>query len=159
MERPSPIEPDGPFDGLRWSCIGLGAVLDNVLSFLAGIPMMLYFAGAEAFSEDPETADRAIDRVLLQPEFLLVSLVVGIAITTYAAFWAARRAGLLHVRHGGWTAVASAVLAFLLLLLPGATAGPAPPWWYEALGLAAMLPAGVLGGWLASRVGAPPPGA
>jgi len=141
------------FEGLRWSCVVLGAVLDNVLSVLVGIPVMLGFAGAEAFGEDPEAAERAIDRALADPTFLLASFAVGIAVTGFAAFWAARRAGTLHVRHGGWTAVASAALAVLFLLLSGGSAGPTPPWWYDGLALACMLPAGAAGGWLAARAG------
>ena len=153
--RPSPIEPDGVFDGLRWSPILRGAVLDNLLTFLALSPIMLFVAGTEAFSEDEEIVKHAIDRAIVAPEFLLWSFIVGILITAYAAFWAARRAGLLHLRHGGWTAVASAVLASLFLLVPGATEGPAPPFWYNSLALAVMVPAGVFGGWLASNVTKP----
>jgi hypothetical protein len=153
VERPSAIEPDGLFDGLRWSPILRGAVLDNVLTFLSSIPIILYVAGGEMFSEDEETARRAVDQAVVTQEFLFWSFIVGISITAYAAFWASRRAGVLHVRHGGWTAVASAVLGSLLLFVPGATAGPAPPFWYTALALALMVPAGVFGGWLASRFG------
>ena len=155
MERPSAIEPQGLFDGLRWSAILGGAVLDNVLTFLASIPIILLVAGGEAFSRDEEAARRAIDQAVVAPEFLFWSFIVGISITVYAALWACRRAGVFHLRHGGWTAVASAVLASLLLLPPGATAGPAPPLWYTGLALALMVPAGVFGGWLASRVGRP----
>ena len=155
MDRPSPIEPASAFDGLRWSPILRGAVLDNVLTFLALIPIMLYVAGAETFSEDEETIERAIDQAFVAPEFLLWSFIVGISITAYAAFWASRRAGVFHLRHGGWTAVASAVLASLFLLIPAPTAAPAPPLWYNALSLAVMLPAGVFGGWLASKVAKP----
>jgi|SRR5262245_721814 len=149
-DRPSPIEPDGLFDGLRWSPILRGAVLDNVLSLIALLPIALYFAGAEAFASDERTANQAMDRALAAPGFLVCQLVVGVSVTVYAAYWASRRAGLLHLRHGGWTALASALLGFVVLVASGAPAGPAPPLWYEALGLALMLPAGVLGGWLAS---------
>jgi len=155
VERPSSIEPDGLFDGLRWSLILRGAVLDNVLTFLASIPIILLVAGADAFSKDEETARRAIDRAVVAPEFLFWSFIVGISITVYAAFWASRRARVFYLRHGGWTAVASAVLASLFLLVPGAAAGPAPPLWYTGLALSLMVPAGVFGGWLASRVGGP----
>lgn len=152
-ERPRPIEAEGLFEGLRWSAIVRGAVLDNVLTFATSFPILLYFAGAEAFSEDEEIARQAFDQVIGNPGFLACTLVVGLAVTAYAGFWAARRAGLHPVRHGGWTAVASAVLGSLFLLLPGATAGPAPPLWYDALGLALMVPAGALGGWLAASAG------
>jgi hypothetical protein len=153
---PSPIEPDSVFDGLRWSPILRGAVLDNVLTLFALLPITLYVAGAEAFSEDEETAGRAIDRAIVAPEFLFLTFIVGISITAYAGFWASRRAGVFHLRHGGWTAVASVLLASVFLLVPGATAGPAPPLWFDGLGLSLMVPAGVFGGWLASKVAKPP---
>lgn len=151
--RPSSIEPDGIFDGLRWPPILGGAVLDNVLTFFAMLPIYFYFAGGEAFSEDEEASRRALEQAAQDPGFLLLTLVVGLAITVYAGGWAARRAGALHLRHGGWTAVAAAVLATLFLLLPGAGSEPGPPWWYDVVGLALMVPAGVLGGWIASKLG------
>jgi hypothetical protein len=139
------------FAGLQWSAIIRGAVLDNVLTFLALVPIVLWLAGTGALSGDPESVEAAIDRVATAPEFLLCSFLIGIAITAYAGFWAARRAGAFHLRHGGWTAVASAALAVVFLLIPGASTGPSSPWWYDAVAYASMLPAGVLGGWLASR--------
>ncbi len=154
-QNPSPIEPDSVFDGLQWSSIFRGAVLDNVLTLVALLPIMFWVAGAEAFTDDEETANRAIDQAIGAPEFLLWSFIVGISITAYAGFWASRRAGVFHLRHGGWTAVASVLLASVFLLAPGATAGPAPPLWFDGLGLSLMVPAGVFGGWLASKVAKP----
>ena len=150
-ERPLPIEPDGLFDGLRWSLILRGAVMDNVLTLIASLPILFFFAGADAFSDDEKIANQAIDQATVTPEFLACVFIVGLSITVYASFWAARRAGVLHTRHGGWTAVTSAVLGSMLLLAPGATTGPSPPYWYDAVSLALMIPAGVMGGWLAAR--------
>ncbi len=156
MASPSPsIDPEGVFDGLRWAPILAGALLDNALTMIAMFPITFFAAGAEAMSEDPATAQEAMEHAMDRPEFLALSFAAGAAITTFAAFWAARRAGVLHVRHGGWTAVVSALLACALFLLPGAAAEPRPPLWFEALGLAVMIPAGVVGGWLASRLPAP----
>ena len=150
--RPSPIEPEGLFDGLRWTAILRGAVLDNVLTIASIFPILWLVAGGDAFSDDEETARQAIDQGLASPEFLLWSSLVGAVITVYAAFWAARKAGVLHLRHGGWTAVASAALASLFLLVPGATTDPQTPLWHDALALALTVPSGLLGGWLASRL-------
>ena len=47
------------------------------------------------------------------------------------------------------------MIGLLFLLLPGEAAGPAPPLWYDALALALMVPAGVFGGWLASKTAMP----
>lgn len=154
LPTPRPIEPDGLFDGLRWSAILRGAVLDNVLSFVA-LGALLVYLTPEALSEDEEAASRAMDQALVSPEFMFLSVIVGFPITVYAAFWAARRAGTLHLRHGGWTAVVSVALPSLFLLLPGANRGPHAPLWYDALSLALMLVAGLLGGWLAGRRAGP----
>jgi hypothetical protein len=113
---------------------------------------MFYFAGADAFSEDEAAAGRAIDQAVVAPEFLFWSFVIGISITAYAAFWASRRAGTLHLRHGGWTAVVSAAVASMFLLIPDAAAGPQQPLWYTGLSLGLMIPTGVFGGWVASRL-------
>ena len=78
-----------------------------------------------------------------------------VSITAYAGFWASNRAGAFHLRHGGWTAVSSALLASVFLLVPGANAGPTTPLWLDGLGLALMVPAGVLGGWFASKIAKP----
>jgi hypothetical protein len=143
-------------DGVRWSAVLRGAVLDNVLTVVASVPLAFLLAGEDGLAEDPEQFERTLDQAVETPEFLLWAFVVGLAITVYAAYWASRRAGVLHLRHGGWTAVASLALASLFLLVPGATEGSAAPAWYDALSIALMLPAGVLGGWIAAKVdGAP----
>ena len=144
----SPIEPDGLLDGLQWSSILRGAILDHVLSLAAMIPLYLRF-DSDAFSEDAASAERAMERLFASSEFLFWSAAVGLAITVYAGLWVSRRAGALHLRHGGWTAATALVLGTLFLLLPGANEGPAPPLWYETLGVVLMVPAGVLGGWIA----------
>jgi putative membrane protein (TIGR04086 family) len=151
-----PIEPDGIFDGLNWGAILLGALVDFALTMVAALPLMLWFAGPAAFSEDEAASERAIDQATQSPEFLLTFLVVGLAATAYGGYVGARRAGAHHLRHGGWVAVASALLAFLSMLLPGTTETSPSPVWYEALALGLMLPAGVFGGFLAMRRSGPP---
>lgn len=148
---PDAIEPEGIFDGLSWGSIVRGAILDNVVTIVAMIPLVALLAGSEWLGEDEEAAGRAIDEATASPEFMLLALVVGLAVTAWAAWWASRRAGRLHLRHGGWTAVTSAALAFVWLLAPGAGEGAASPFWYDALSLGLMLPAGLLGGWIAGR--------
>ena len=155
FDRFSQMRPDDVFDGLRWSPILRGALLDNVLTMFMSVPLILYFAGAEAFSENKNLANRALDGAMENPAFLSSFFVVGLVITVYAAFWASQRAEHLHLRHGGWTAITSTAISFLLLLITGAADGSGPPFWYEAIGMALMVPAGVLGGWLAYLFGKP----
>lgn len=148
---PPSIEPEGLFDGLRWGPILLGGLLDNLLTNLAVIPLMIFFAPAEAFSSDAVAAQEAMEQATLSPGFLSVSFGVGLSITVYASYWASRRAGGSYLRHGGWVAVTSSVMAMLLTLFAGGVSGPQPPFWYSALGFAAVIPAGLLGGLLAAK--------
>lgn len=154
MTHPSrPIEPEGLLDGLQWSSILLGAALDNVLTLLGYALLIGWLAGGEAPSEEMDEA--AFQQLLSSPEFLVLGLGVGVSATVVAAFIGARRAGVHHVRHGGWIAVCSVALSLLLYLVPGSEPGADPPIWYEALGWCLLLPSGLAGGYLASRV--PPP--
>ena len=98
---------------------------------------------------DDEVAGQAFDAMYASWEFLVASVVVGLAATTYGAYVGARRAGVHHLRHGGWVAVVSALIGVGLLVLSGTE--PSPHAWLDALSLALMLPAGVLGGLVASK--------
>lgn len=148
--HPSPIEPDGLLDGLRWSAIVRGALVDIVVTSLGAFLLMAAIVPPEAFEEGP-AAEQALDAAMTSPEGLLWTTVVGFAGTLYGGFYGARRAGTHYVRHGGWVAVTSLLITFPLMLTPlGESSAPA---WHDALGIALMLPAGVLGGWLASKRG------
>jgi hypothetical protein len=157
---PASIEPPGIFDGLQPGAILLGAIVDNVATAVVSIALVSLLGPAEAFSEDKEASQAAFDALASESEFLFWSLALGLGCTVFGAFVGARRAGSLHVHHGGWVAVASAVIGLMLMLVPGQGAGMAPPLWYEAIGWALLLPAGLLGGALAGRIhGGDAPGA
>lgn len=148
--RPAPIEPEGLLDGLNWRAIFLGALLDIVISAVVVTALLLWFVGSDVVS-DEAFAEQAVERTLNSLEYLLAELFVGLGATTYGAFWAAKRAGNRHLRHGGWVAVVSTGLALLLLLIPGAQEVRFP-WWYDVLAWGLVLPAGLLGGFLASKL-------
>lgn len=143
---PGPISPDGLFDGIQWSAVALGVLVDLLVTFVAGIPILMLLA-PDALGADPATAERAMEEAYRSPDFLLASLAAGLAATAYGAWVAARRAGAHPLRHGGWVAMGSLVLG--LLPLVWADAGPAPPAWYDLTGIVLMLPAGLLGGRIA----------
>jgi hypothetical protein len=145
----APIEPEGIFDGLRWDCIVRGALLDIVLTVVGSVPLILFLAGSDAFSEDQHASDQAIERALTSPEGVLWGTLLGLAATLAGSCYGAWRAGQHHVRHGGWVAVVSLVLALPLSLV---SAPRSVPLFYELLGLVGMLPAGLLGGLVARRL-------
>ena len=145
----TPIEPEGMLDGIQWGNVARGAVMDLAASWLALIPVLLHLADIGSL-EDEEAIQSAIEQASLSSEFLWLSAAIGLGISVAVAFWVARRAGDRHVLHGGWTAVASVLLGFALTVLAG-SAEARPPFWFEALGYSLMIPAGMFGGWLASR--------
>jgi hypothetical protein len=155
--KQSPIEPDGILDGLHWSPILRWGILDVVLTMAVVLPVMFYVAGAEVLTDDEEGAYQAIDAAVASSEFLLWSIVLGLSVTVFTSFRAARAADAFYLRHGGWTAVAAATFGALFLFLPGVESETQAPLWYDAMSYGLMLPAGVLGGWLASIKSAPAP--
>jgi hypothetical protein len=151
--QPSPVEPQGILEGINWRAVLFGAIVDIVLTIFASAIFIFWAAGPDAFSPDEAVAKQAVDAALLSPEFLLFAFVTGTVATAIGAYVGARRAGVFHVRHGGWIAICSALCSLLFLLAPGATSAPNTPLWYDALGLILMLPAGLLGGRLAEARG------
>ena len=151
--QPLPLEPDGVFDGLRWNCIVRGAFLDIVLTAVASVPLILFLAGPVAFSEDEQVADEVMDEALASPEGLFLGALVGLSATVAGAYYGARRAGAHYVRHGGWVAVVSLLVALPLAFLPGVQSSIPNPPWYDVLTIAGMIPAGLLGGVIARRLG------
>jgi hypothetical protein len=143
---PKSIEPEGLFDGLKPGAILLGAVVDNLATVLMSMALVVVLGPEEVFSEDGEVSQAAFDALSSEPEFLLWSMVLGLGCTGLGAYVGATRAGQLHVRHGGWIAVASAALGLAFMLVPGEGPSPAPPLWYEAIGWVLLVPAGLLGG-------------
>lgn len=146
---PAAIEPEGPLRGLRWRAIAYGALLDTVLTVIVFLPLYSWFAGPAFFSFDEAVANEATRRAHESDLFNVISLVAGGLCTVYAAYRAARRAGVYFIRHGGWVAATSALLALSgLLFLPQ---GPRQPVWVELLAFITIVPAGILGGHLAAR--------
>ncbi len=158
MNPPDAIEPEGLFDGLSVGAIFFGALVDIGATLVSGLVLLLVFA-PEVMSADPAEADAAIQALYASTAFNALELAVGLACTGLGAFVGALRAGLLHVRHGGWIAVTStALFAFFALAQPPEASVPSAPFWREALGWILILPAGVVGGLLARAVQTRSPG-
>jgi hypothetical protein len=143
-----PIEPEGVFDGLSGAAITLGVFVDIGSTLLLSTLLLAWLAPG-AFTSDEAAAVEAVDALYATTPFAVLLVGVGTLGTTLGAFVGARRAGTLHVRHGGWIAVASAATSAAGLLLLPPDPVTTPPFWIEMLGWILVLPAGVLGGALA----------
>ena len=94
---------------------------------------------------------KLIGDLAVSTSYVAASIAVGALGTVLGAFIGARRAGQLHVRHGGWIAVASTALGALLMLLePPARDAAEFPFWAQVAAWLLILPAGMTGGALAA---------
>jgi hypothetical protein len=141
---PPPIQPTGIFDGLRPGAILIGVVVDNIATIVANVFLVSLFAAGTG----QQGGEEALDPLLASPEFLLVSLIVGLLCTGLGAYVGARQAACLFVRHGAWIAVGSAIVAVSLSAILGQE-GSGSPLWFDLLGFTLMIPAGAAGGLLA----------
>jgi hypothetical protein len=148
-DRPPAIGPTGVFEGLRPGAILIGVVIDNLATFVATSFLLSLFAAGLAREQGGEISEEGLESLFTSPEFLLASLVVGLLCTVFAAYVGARRAACFFVPHGAWIAVGSAISSLVLYAFAGQQ-GPHPPLWFDLLGFTLMIPAGALGGLLAS---------
>ncbi len=148
----APIEPEGTFDGLSASAILLGAFVDIAATTIALTALVLWLA-PDVTSQDQAASRKALEECYASPIYVTANVVLGALGTVVGAFAGARRAGRLHVRHGGWIAVASTAIGFLLTLLSAPPqVDAANPLWVEALTWLLILPAGMSGGALAAAL-------
>jgi hypothetical protein len=157
MQPTPPIQPEGIFDGLRASAIFLGAFVDIVFTMVAGWVLIAWLAPEALDASDQAELLERVAALNAMPEYVFGAVFVGTLGTLVGGYAGARRAGRLHVRHGGWIAVTSAALGALMLAFepPGPQPAVPFPFWAEAIGLVLILPAGLAGGALARwRVGA-----
>ncbi|TMA30114.1 MAG: hypothetical protein E6J87_18960 [Deltaproteobacteria bacterium] len=155
----APIESGGTFAGLSGSAILLGAFLDLALTEILTRLLVLWLA-PDVMSQDQAAVRRAVAELVASNAYLAGNIAIGALCTVVGALIGARRAGQLHVRHGGWVAVTSQAIGVLLMALL-----PAPseevteyPLWAEAVGWLLVLPAGMTGGALAAALPAAPRG-
>jgi hypothetical protein len=88
--------------------------------------------------------------------YVAANIALGVLGTMLGAFVGARRAGQLHVRHGGWIAVTSTAIGALLMLLePPARDAVGFPFWSQVVAWLLILPAGMTGGAIAAALPAP----
>jgi hypothetical protein len=150
----APIEPEGTFAGLRANAIVFGVFVDIAVTVLASTLLVLGLA-PDALSGDEAVRNGALDQLYGSIAYTVGSLAIGSLGTVFGAFAGARRAGQLHVRHGGWIAVTSTAIGVLLTALQPVTSpdpADAIPLWVEVAAWLLILPSGVVGGALAGAL-------
>jgi hypothetical protein len=151
MQPRASIEPEGTFSGLSASAILFGAFVDIAATVIASTLLVLWLAPGIAAQEDAQTRE-VLAKLYASDRYVTANLALGALCTVLGSFAGARRAGQLHVRHGGWIAVTSTALGVLLTLLQPAPTpeSPSVPLWAEIVAWLLILPAGMIGGALAA---------
>ena len=150
----APVEPEGMFVGLRANAIVFGAFVDIAATVIASTLFVLGLA-PDALSADDAVRAGALAQLYGSTVYTVGNIAVGALCTVLGAFLGARRAGQLHVRHGGWIAVTSTAIGVLFTALqPPASPDPAAtaPLWADVIAWLLILPAGVAGGALAGAL-------
>lgn len=145
---PSPIEPTGFFTGIKLRPILLGVVIDTVSTLLLTTLYYVAYVGKDLTANGSATED-AFAIYWSSSEGLVASLLLGSLGTLIGGFYAAYRAGNLHMKHGALVGIGSIVLG---LLFQAGNAESNTPEWFMALSFAAAIPAGALGGFFAEML-------
>jgi putative membrane protein (TIGR04086 family) len=84
---------------------------------------------------------------MTSPEGLMIGFVIGVLGTAVGGFVAALKAGKLGTKHGALVGLCSLILSFIEQSLQEESASL--PEWFRFLSIAAIIPAGALGGFVA----------
>ena len=145
---PPPIEPTGFFTGIQIRPIILGVVVDTVATLVLSTFYFMFYA-AKDLNEKGGAAEDAFAAYWTSSEGLIASLIIGSLGTFIGGFYAAHKAGTLHMKHGALVGVGAIILG--LVFSAGGTETDLPEW-FLALAYAAAIPAGALGGFFAEML-------
>ncbi len=122
---------------LKFKAVLFGFLVDTIGTL--GVALVLLFAMAARGLSENEVAAR-----MHGPSGLLLMLILGLGFTVGGGYVAGRTARQEEILHGA--SVAGLGIALGLLLRD-----PGLPLWYETVSFAAMIPAGMAGGYLAGE--------
>jgi putative membrane protein (TIGR04086 family) len=143
---PAPVEPTGFFTGVQIRPIIIGVVVDYVATYAATYAFFFIYLAKE-LSKQGEVAGDQIRDYMTSPEGLMIGFAIGVLGTALGGFVAAAKAGKLEIKHGALVGLCSLLLSFIEQSLQEESASL--PEWFRLLSIAAIIPAGALGGFLA----------
>jgi len=155
--QPGPVGDSASIlSGLRLGPIMVGVAVDWILTTLFSVALTRSYLDPGIFALEGAERDAAfkagIELLFVSTDFLLASLLTGMLATVMAAYVGARRAGTLPLKHGLAVALMSGLSVLLVYVLPGEEPSLQVPLWYDALGWVLLVPAGILGGYLARQL-------
>jgi len=124
---------------IKLKAVIAGALVDNLATLFVMLLLMTALASAGISQDDVVVRMKSTSGLLL-------SLIIGLGCTVLGGYVAGRMAGRAEVLHGVLVAGIGMVLA--LIFREGGL-----PSWYDIVGFAGMLPAGMLGGYISQQRG------
>ena len=122
---------------INFKALIVGALADNVGTLFLMLLLMTALTSQGLSQDEVMMRMKSVSGELL-------SLIVGLGCTVLGGYISGRMAGRGEVLHGALVAGAGIVVALLLR-------EHSVPSWYDVIGLASMLPAGMLGGRMAQQ--------
>jgi hypothetical protein len=145
-QPPAPVQPTGFFTGVQVRPIIIGVVIDYVATYaFTYIYFFIYLA--KQLSKQGEVTGEQITRYMTSPEGLMIGFAIGVLGTALGGFVAALKAGRLEIKHGALVGAGSLIVSFIEQSLQEELM-PLPEW-FRLLSVAAIIPAGALGGFAA----------
>jgi putative membrane protein (TIGR04086 family) len=145
-QPPAPVQPTGFFTGIQVRPIIVGVVVDYIATY--GFTYIYFFIYlAKQLSKQGEVAGEELTRYMTSPEGLMIGFAIGALGTALGGFVAALKAGKLEIKHGALVGAASLIVSFIEQSLQEESM-PLPEW-FRFLSVAAIIPAGALGGFAA----------
>lgn len=140
---PPPIEPTGFFTGVKIRPVIIGVVVD-ILATMVLSTLYYFLFVAKNFSDKGAISEEALAEYWSSSEGIMASLVIGTFGTAIGGFYAARKAGVLEMKHGALVGLGS-ILTGIILQSVGEN-GTGLNEWQMLIAYAAAIPAGALGG-------------
>lgn len=145
MEKiPESIEPGGIFSGLKAWPIFAGVIADIVSTYILGTILLFILLFMKHGKDIPQ---EALNNVTIIDDNILWFSILGMICTVLGGFVGSRMAGAEEIRHGGWIGAVS--LMFSVLMELNTDTGETYPEWLTIVSVAVVIPAGVLGGYIA----------
>ena len=145
-KSPPRIEPTGFFTGVQIRPVIVGIVVDYVATQLAMAAFIFGYLAKE-LSKQGEVTEEAIAKYMESPEGLAAMLIIGCLGTALGGFIAARRARALEMKHGAFVGLGSLIVSLVQQAMQEQSLQL--PEWFNFVSIVAVIPAGVLGGYVA----------
>lgn len=144
---PESIEPGGMFSGLKAWPIFAGAIADIISTYILGSILLFVLLYRKYGADIPQ---EALANITIVDDNILWFLILGVACTVLGGFVGSRIAGSEEIRHGGWVGAVSLIFSVFMEL--NTDTGETYPQWLTIISVAVVIPAGVLGGYIASII-------